>query len=400
MRRASRPADHRIIAGVSAGLADHLVVSVWTIRIAFVVATWFNGVGLVAYLLCWWFVPLRTPEDSPGVESASRFGTRQPRSVGSLEIAQAVALVLAGAGVLWLLIGYDVGGTRSVVPLGLAAIGIAVVWRQLDDRAWSSWLRQTSGWGFVLRAAVGVGFVGLAAVVLLNQGWGLGSLVDLVVVLAVALLGVLLLFGPWVYSLVGDLDRERRERIRNQERADVAAHLHDSVLQTLALLQTQANDPAAVTMLARRQERELRSWLFGDDVATAGTLATALRSEAHAVEEDHRVAIDVVTVGDRPLDDDLAALVRASREAMVNAAKHAGVSHFDVYLEVAADRADVFVRDRGPGFDVDTVPADRLGVRSSILERLARHHGEAEFRTDRGTEVRLTVRFDPVEESS
>ena len=380
------------MAGVAAGLADHLGVSVWVVRAAFVVLSWVNGAGLIGYVLLWWFLPLRQDESSPGLESAARTGKRMPTRPGAREVAIATALVVVGAGVMLLLISFGRGGThRFVVPLVIAAIGVALVWRQLDDRAVSQWMRQTSGTGFVLRVVAGVACVALAAAWVVGQERGWNALSQLVGALVVAFLGVGLLVGPWVFSLWGELRRERAGRIRSQERADVAAHLHDSVLQTLALLQTQAADPGAVRTLARRQERELREWLFGDDGIAGESLVAAVRAVAGDVEADHLVQVDVASAGDAPINAELAPLVAAAREAIVNAAKHAGVDRVDVFVEVEPTLAHVYVRDRGVGFDRDAVPADRQGVRGSIVERLERHGGAATIRTAPGEGVEIHV---------
>ena len=217
--------------------------------------------------------------------------------------------------------------------------------------------------------------VAIAAIYFLTQERGLSGVVDLASATGIAVVGVALILGPWITKLLGDLAAERRERVRSQERADVAAHLHDSVLQTLALLQKNADDPAAVATLARRQERDLRAWLYGDEDQHGDSLVAALRAAAAEVEEAHHVTVEVVGVGDAALDADVAALARAAREAMVNAAKHAGVGRVDVYAECDGRTVEVFVRDRGAGFDPEQVAEDRLGVRGSIVGRVERHGG-------------------------
>jgi signal transduction histidine kinase len=213
---------------------------------------------------------------------------------------------------------------------------------------------------------------------------------------AVGIIGgvVGLVVGPWVVRMGSSLSFERAARIREQERAEVAAHLHDSVLQTLALIQKRAGDPREVAGLARRQERELRSWLLkrpGD--AGEDSVATALERAAAEVEELHKVPIEVVTVGDAPLSGRLEAMVQAAREAMTNAAKFAGSERVDLYAEVEPRRVQVFVRDRGVGFDLDAIPADRRGVRDSIIARMQRHEGRAAVhsRPGEGTEVELIM---------
>jgi signal transduction histidine kinase len=211
----------------------------------------------------------------------------------------------------------------------------------------------------------------------------------------VVFIGVALALGPAIARLVNALGEERRERVRAAERADVAAHLHDSVLQTLALVQRKADDPREVRRLARRQERELRGWLLdGDEIlAHAGTLGALLEAMAADVEDTYGVQVDVVRVRDCPSNATLEPLVLAAREAMVNAARHSGAPVVSVYLEVEPDRATVFVRDRGHGFDVAAVPNDRRGVAESIIGRLARHGGKARLHSNpgEGTEVELVM---------
>ena len=207
--------------------------------------------------------------------------------------------------------------------------------------------------------------------------------------------GLALITGPFWVRMGRDLASERRKRIRSEERAEVAAHLHDSVLQTLALIQRNADDPRAVVTMARRQERELRGWLFENeqDLPGAETLAAGLARAGEEVEGLHGVSIDVVAVGDLPLDDRTRALVAAAREAMVNAAKWSGDTTVSVYAEVRDGEASVFVRDWGAGFDVDAVAPDRHGVRESIVDRMARHGGKAVVRSTvgEGTEVELRL---------
>ena len=192
----------------------------------------------------------------------------------------------------------------------------------------------------------------------------------------------------------GALADERAERARIEERAEVAALLHDSVLQTLALIQRSSADPDEVITLARRQERELRGWLYGTEPTVPGeTLAGALRAVADGIEAETRVKVEVVSVGDVPMSESVVSLTRAAKEAMNNAAHHAGVDAIDVYAEAADDQVTVFVRDRGGGFDPSIVPADRAGVRESIVGRMRRAGGSAAIRSSsqRGTEVRLTL---------
>lgn len=394
-RRASRPAERRLVGGVATGLAEHLGVPVLYVRVAFIVGSWFQGVGIIAYLLLWRLLPLRRPDLSPGLESATRRGLRGPGTrTGAREVVQTVALGSVGIGVLLVIQASGRGIDDHLFgPLLVAVIGVSVVWRQLDDAAWSRWMRQTSGWAFASRVAAGGGLMAVAAIYFVSKEGGWGAALNLASALVVAVLGLGLILGPWIVRLTHDLTEERRERVRSQERADVAAHLHDSVLQTLALLQKNAGDAATVATLARRQERELRDWLYGNDERPGDSLVAALRASAAEVEDVHHVPVELIAVGDVPLDADMAALARAAREAVVNAAKHAGVDRVDVYAETDGRFAEVFVRDRGVGFDPEAIADDRMGVRASIVARIERHGGTATIRSapGEGTEIALRV---------
>jgi signal transduction histidine kinase len=206
--------------------------------------------------------------------------------------------------------------------------------------------------------------------------------------------GLALVVGPWWWRLTRDLAEERRERIRSQERAEVAAHVHDSVLQTLALIQRNAGDPRLVSTLARQQERELRTWLYGrSEPDPAESLAAALKRVSEEVEDLHGVPVDTVEVGDCGLDERLKALVLASREALANAARHSGAATVSAFLEVEPHQVTVFVRDRGSGFEAEQVPADRRGIAESIVGRMRRNGGRVSVRSQpgEGTEVELVM---------
>ena len=397
-RRATRPADRRILGGVAAGLADHLDLSVVWVRVGFVVATWFNGAGVIAYLLLWRFLPLAAPEQSAGLESAERRGLRSAATrISGRELLQTVGVAALGAGVLVLLQVTGHGVSDSLLlPVLAGVVGIAVIWRQIDESTLADWVRQSSGWASAVRVAAGVGLVAMAAVYVVTQERGWAALVDLGAAAAIALIRAVLILGPWIGSLLSDLTRERRARVRSEERADVAAHLHDSVLQTLALLQKNASDPGLVATLARRQERELRDWLYGNEQAAGDSLVGFLRASATAVEETHNVPVEVVSVGDAALSPRMEALAKATREAMVNAAKHAHAERVDVYVECAGRQVDAFVRDRGVGFAIDAVAEDRLGVRESIIGRVDRHGGTCTIRSTpgEGTEVHVSMQLD------
>jgi signal transduction histidine kinase len=280
-----------------------------------------------------------------------------------------------------------------------------VLWRQADEAQRERWLDSrgrvnplraivgSGGWGAWLRIVLGLLLlVGAITLFSLRSG-NLAVALNVGLAAALGIVGLGFMAGPWLVRLSSDLSEEREARVRSEERADLAAHLHDSVLQTLALIQRSAGDPATVSRLARAQERDLRRWLFDSEEGGAATLCAALREAAAAVEDDHGVPVEVVCVGDRDVDDGVRAIVRAAREAMVNAARHSGAATVDVYAEATPAALEVFVRDRGSGFDPGAVAEDRQGVRSSIIGRMERHGGSAEIRSTpgSGTEVRLKM---------
>ncbi len=382
-----RPLDRALLGGVCAGLAERMGVEVLVVRVLAVMAATVGGLGVAAYALAWALIPA-----SPG-------GTRSRRA-GAWRQAPLIVLTVAA-----LFAGVHLAGSRvgeGLWPLVLGACGMALLWRPVVTVGDSPPRRRPTLREYLNRPAqvgaprliAGGLFVAFGAAALLHAVGVQHSLGK--AIWAVAIIGMVvgLVVGPWVMRLGSSLSFERAARIREQERAEVAAHLHDSVLQTLALIQKRAGDPREVAGLARRQERELRSWLLqrpGD--SEADSVVAALERAAADVEELHGVPIEVVTVGDAPLNGGLEALVQAAREAMTNAAKFAGSARVDLYAEVGEASVEVFVRDRGVGFDVDAIPEDRRGVRDSIVARMARHHGRAAVRSRRGegTEVELAM---------
>jgi len=397
---------------VAAGIARHLDVPALAVRAFFVLTAVLGGLGVALYAGLWIFLPAATPfeRSTPGAESASRGGRRPPRIGRVIDKGPAIALVVLGFGGV-LLLESAIGSWLLFWPVLLGVIGVALLWRQADEAQRERWLDTTGrldpvrmvfgrgGWASYARVAAGVVLVVVSFGLFTLRGGSAADARDLTVAFVVGIVGIAVVVGPWAYRLVTDLAAERAERVRTQERADVAAHLHDSVLQTLALIQRSADDPATVARLARAQERDLRSWLYDDVGSPDETFAAALKAALAEVEDDHGASVDVVVVGDAPLDATSAPVVAAAREAVTNAAKHAGTGRVDVYAEVGPDAIEVFVRDRGRGFVLDDVPGDRHGVRDSIMARMARHGGRAEVRSapGEGTEVRLRQ---PREESS
>jgi signal transduction histidine kinase len=405
-RRATRSTDGRLLGGVAAGLADHLGVDVMILRAAFLLFSVFGGFGLALYAGLWMILPTdaRFREGAPGIDAASRQGKRPRRARKLEDVGPLVALAAVALGTVVLVQGLF-GSSFVFWPILLFVVGVAVLWRQADEAQRERWtdtsgridpVRAVLGRGGVAsyaRLAAGVALLGGALALFAAQTGQAGVARDVLIAGALGVVGLALTIGPWLFRLAGDLSEERAARVRSQERADVAAHLHDSVLQTLALIQKHSDDGRTVAKLARAQERDLRAWLYADEVQPETSVASALRAAAAEVEDGHGIPVEVVTVGDTPASEQMLPLVLAAREAMVNAAKHSGADQVDVYAEMGAATAEVFVRDRGRGFDETTVPDDRLGVRNSILDRMRRHGGTADIRTrpGEGTEVRLCM---------
>ena len=414
-----RPSSGRVIAGVAAGVAAHVGLPVRTVRLLFVVAALFGGAGAVLYLWLWALAPSGEAPAVAGGPAATSGGPRtgvpppstaagasrpvaggptgppQPGRVADLVVGG--LLLLAGGALLGDRFGYDVS-LSFVLPVLVVLGGALLAYTQLDEVERSRWNALAGGGGprgAVLRVAAGLLLVLIGVVLVVVQG-DLASAGRVLVAAVAVLAGAIVVLAPWGVRLWRDLDAERAARAREVERAEIAAHLHDSVLQTLALIQRRSDDPGQVARLARAQERDLRSWLYGGDPADAGTVAAQVKAAAAEVEDRHGASIDVVVVGDVPADERTAALTAALREAMVNAVKHGQPgpgSPVQVYVEAGADGVEAFVRDRGPGFDPDAVPGDRVGVRESIVGRTERHGGTATIKSvpGEGTEVRLRM---------
>ena len=399
-----RDPAHALIGGVCAGLAPRLGVDAIVLRIGFGLAGLVGGIGVGLYVLCWAVIPAGEGAPSRGRALAASFGGRERWQVaGGIVLLTLATLLLFRAWGLWV-------GDAVVWPLVLLSGGGALIWRQSQsttvvepparERALPGGGAGRPRRGLRL-SRPSIGFVTLGAGLVVGAAlvflWLNGALVpdrDVTLAVFVVIVAMTVILAPWWLRLGRGLTEERAERIRTQERAELAAHLHDSVLQTLALMQKRAGDPREVAALARRQERELRAWLnAGSRPGRGESLAVALEAAVAEIEDAHGVPIEVVAVGDRPLDDRANALVAAAREAVLNAVKFAPDAAISVYAEVQGDRVEVFVRDRGPGFDLAAVPADRRGLRESVLGRMERHGGRAEIHTrpGAGTEVELVM---------
>ena len=359
-----------VVGGVCLAIARHLDVSVRGVRALAVALALMGGGGILLYLWLWAFVPLDEPE-----------GDDEPATVRRSAPVSLLLLVTAAIGTIAFLASERV----SIVALVVVTVssGLAVAWSLTFDRNDPD-RRAAQGVGLRLAAVVLLVLTGVA--VLLSRPTAPGAVLGV----GMVVLGVAVIVAPRVVTLWSDLQTSRTAQVREEQRAEIDAHLHDSVLQTLALIQNRAGASSEVARIARAQERELRDWLFVGDAPVASDLATELRDVAAAIELDYAVRIDVVTAG-APVDNSSSAIVAASREAMLNAARHAG-GDVSVYVETSPEAIDVFVRDRGPGVDLSALPPDRLGIRESIVGRMSRAGGSASVRPGTGgsgTEVHL-----------
>ncbi|WP_175647549.1 ATP-binding protein [Streptomyces cyaneochromogenes] len=414
-RKLYRSSDGRWLGGVARGLAGHLGLPVVWVRLVFVGLFMADGLGALLYAAFWFFVPLGV--GGVGAQRPSPFATetaadgRRRLVARKPDKGQIVALLLMVVVAMVFVGSVDLGnGAKAyLLPAVLVGAGVALVWRQADNARRARWMevgrrRRTLT---LLRAAAGVVLVtaGVSGIfVLQGSAAHLGSVLQ--AALAV-LVGITLLAGPYLVRMTQDLSEERLMRIRAQERAEVAAHVHDSVLHTLTLIQRNAENANEVRRLARAQERDLRTWLYkpegtGKDEADEPTdLADAVRRNAAEIEDKHGVPIEVVVVGDCPLDEKIGAQMQAAREAMVNAAKYGGEGGaVQVYAEVEGKTVFVSVRDRGPGFDLDSIPADRMGVRESIIGRMERNGGTARLRAVPGGGTEVELEMERVEKTS
>ena len=374
--RPHRRRTNRVVAGVAGGIADELGVRDGYVRAAFVTLSTIWGLGVILYVVYWLFTYERVEDTEP-----TELDNRQAAGLG---LAFLGLLLLLGAVGMW---------PNPVVVLTAFALtfGTAAITDPSSPGPLAALM--SPGVEKVSRVRLLLGVVLLVGGIVMFST-AVGQVFEFgVVFLAVFLtgLGITIAFGPWVRRLLTDLSQERSERIRQEERAEVAAHLHDSVLQTLALIQ-RSDDPQRMAMLARHQEDELRDWLYGTvPLEGVDLVSTALKQAASRVEEDFQIPVDFVTVGDHPVDERGRGLVAAATEAMVNAAKHSGAERMSLFLEVEDDRLEVFVTDQGKGFDPQAVAEDRRGIAESIRARMERIGGTVAIESEpgEGTEVML-----------
>ena len=369
-----------MLFGVAGGIGERIGVDPLVVRLGFVLLTLAGGVGAICYLAS----VVASAEPAEGERPGDRPASGR-RTVAVVLVLAGSLLLLRTAG-LWL-------GDEVVIPAALAVFGSIVLWtRATLGRSRLAWLLSRSSTGPV-RFVAGAALIAIGVVVFVIVGRRSGLLTNGPAAVAAALLVVGVVIGPWMTRLARDVRIERRDRIRSEERASLAAHLHDSVLQTLALIQ-RADDPRRMASLARTQERELRGWLYGR-APTRGpsTLASAIESVVDQAEREYGVPVESVIVGDAQIDGAVGALVAAAREALVNAARHSGARSVSLFVEVESETITAFIRDQGVGFQRAAVALDRRGIVDSIEGRIGRSGGEASISSTegRGTEVRLMV---------
>ncbi|WP_425859944.1 PspC domain-containing protein [Arthrobacter sp. TWP1-1] len=405
--------QERIIAGVCGGLAEHLGIKVGLVRAILIGTSFFFGAGLVFYGWLWLLVPMAGEKpaegsvllDADGNPQLKLFrpalgtvteGTpaeengRKKLSIGFKDVLIGGCLVIAAI----IVFGQQMGGNLhlgNLIPLLVIILGAVLAWMQLDNTRRVGLLSaaKMNTPMALLRLGGGIALV-ITGVIVIVAGSGSWQLMWASVVASLAVLaGVALVLAPWALKFWREFQDERAGHIRESERAEIAAHLHDSVLQTLALIQKNANSATDVTRLARAQERELREWIYQDNEHSSGALVERVKAVCAEAEDLYGQAVEVVAVGDTELTDRGNALIQAVREAVMNGVRHGGTT-VSVYVEAGPKGVDVFVKDRGPGFDVTTVPVDRLGVRESVVGRMQRNGGTAEIISSaEGTEVRL-----------
>ena len=384
--RLTRSSHDRVVAGLAGGVGARLGVPPAYVRAAFISLTLAGGVGILLYAVGWLGAP---DEEQYGTLIAADDPAPTRQQLG-LALGFVAALLILES------LGFWFGAI--VWPATLVIFGGALVWERssarsrdrLTNLAKTPTTRRPRSTAQIVAGAL---LMGVGVIVILTSLDSFQSLGPVAIAVLVTAVGFMLVFGPWALGLFDDLSAERRARIRSEEKAEVAAHLHDSVLQTLALIQ-RSDDPQRMTTLARAQERDLRAWLFTPERAEPGeTVGEAMVAAAAKVEADFDVPVEVVVVGDRQADGDSASLVAAATEAMMNAAQHAEAKQVSVYVECSADAVEAWITDHGKGFDPEAIDEDRKGIAESILARMERSGGYAhiESRPGDGTEVHLST---------
>jgi signal transduction histidine kinase len=398
LRPLRRGRDNSILGGVCGGFATRLGIKERNIRFIFALLTMVFGLGILLYMT-FWLVLTRSGEEHSIIQQI--FQNR--REAQFVLVAFIVTLIL--------IIALQSTGTQVSDgfgwPLLLSAFAAFAVWRgaSSDERNHLSDFFDSapviggafskSRKGVLLRVVAGAGLVAFGLIQLNHIGGVWRSAGSVLFGVAVLVIGALVLFAPWWLQNVRELTSERRERVRIEERALMVTHLHDSVLQTLTLIERAAANETDVVRLARNQERELRQWLFSPETMTGSSTSFVglVGAIEHDVENDYGVRVELVTVGDCVPDERVTTMVAAGREAAINAAKWSEAASVSIFTEVEPNSISFFVRDRGVGFDLDAIPADRQGIKLSIRQRMSQLGGEAFINTavGNGTEVQLVM---------
>jgi signal transduction histidine kinase len=395
------PAD-RLAGGVASGVAAWKGVNVTTVRIVFVLIALVSGGFFVPFYVVGWLLIPAAGEDT-------NIGSRARSDSAGIALAAGLATLLA----LVLLVGgvFNDGWFAGWAwPQTVTVAGLALIWRNAspDEQATLRRLVEPLSAAGVgpgrgrpgRRSVIRVVLAGL--LVFAGAGWLASAKESLALLRPLGgvvrvIAGIVRLLGPWWLRIARDLVLERQAKVRAEERADISARVHDSVLQTLALIQRRADDPQKVVWLARMQERELRSWLFEGrapgEVESDITFAAGVRQIQQDVEARYGVPVEAVTVGDCELDENLNALLAAAREATVNAAKWSGAGVISLFAEVEPDSVSIVVRDRGKGFDPSSVPTDRKGLAESVHGRMVRRGGTADVVSAEGEGTKVTLRM-------
>ncbi|HEY6473752.1 MAG TPA: PspC domain-containing protein [Acidimicrobiales bacterium] len=398
IRSLRRSPDNRVLGGVCAAVSRQTGIDVTWVRVGCVLACIFMGGMVLVYAVAWMMIPIEGQETT--------IFSRAIKDKHGLRLVVAILIpVLVLTSVLTSTLHVPLLGFISW-PTLIAAALLVLIWRNANDSEkqfidhevvplFGTDFHGRARHLLLIRIVAGV-IIGGFGIALLVEGHTTVAALKPIGGAALVIAAAVIVFGPWWLSLVRDLIAERQARVRAEDRAQMAAHVHDSVLQTLALIQRSSDDPQNVLRLARAQERELRAWLFegrspgaiSEDATMLGEGVNLLQRQ---VEADHGITVQVVVVGDCELDDALRALLDAAREATVNAAKWSGADQVSVFAEVELDSVRIYVRDRGQGFDPASVPADRRGITQSIEARVARFGGEAVIRSapGEGAEVQL-----------
>ena len=378
-----------LMGGVCAGIATHLGVNVWLVRAIFVGLLFLNGVGALAYALAIALIPTGNPASSQLAaptrlatqlnQLQSKDGRDQATTIFSGVVLLALAAILVAWSRGWL-------ESNAYLPLLIIGCGAALAWSQAEEV-----MHTPRSMAAIARLAAGLALAVLGVLIWLSDhtdmsGMLIGAFAALVMLSVVALV-----LAPLWLGVIRQLSQTQAAQARASERADIAAHLHDSVLQTLTLLRAQADDPQRVAALALSQERELRAWLYGDNHPTNENLRSEVESVSREIEQLYGVPVDSVIVGDTPATAKTRVLTSALREALANAVRH-GKPPISLYVEVSGQEVEAYVRDHGAGFELEAINPDRHGVRDSIIGRMQRHGGSATIRArEPGTEVCLRL---------